>query len=47
MAFLDADTLLEPRALCIIAEQFTRRDAGGTLKGQPDSDRFAYRSFTA
>jgi len=35
--------LLEPHALRIIAEKFTRRDAGGTLKGQPDSNRFAYR----
>jgi glycosyltransferase involved in cell wall biosynthesis len=43
LIFLDADTLLEPDALRIIAQQFTGRDAGGTLKGQPDSGRFAYR----
>jgi glycosyltransferase involved in cell wall biosynthesis len=43
LVFLDADTILEPDALRIIADQFTSRDAGGTLKGQPDSDRFAYR----
>jgi len=43
LIFLDADTLLEPHALRIIAQQFTKRDAGGTLKGQPDSGRFAYR----
>jgi glycosyltransferase involved in cell wall biosynthesis len=43
LIFLDADTILEPRALRVIAEQFTERDAGGTLKGQPDSNRFAYR----
>lgn len=43
LVFLDADTLLDPRALRIIAEQFTERHAGGTLKGQPDSSRFAYR----
>jgi glycosyltransferase involved in cell wall biosynthesis len=43
LIFLDADTILEPDALRIIAEQFTTRDAGGTLKGQPDSGRFAYR----
>jgi glycosyltransferase involved in cell wall biosynthesis len=43
LVFLDADTILEPGALRIIAEQFTGRDAGGTLKGQPDSGRFAYR----
>jgi glycosyltransferase involved in cell wall biosynthesis len=43
LVFLDADTLLEPGALRIIAEQFTERNSGGTLKGQPDSNRFAYR----
>ncbi len=43
LVFLDADTILEPHALRTIAEQFTERDAGGTLKGQPDSNRFAYR----
>lgn len=43
LVFLDADTVLEPGALRVIAEQFTERDAGGTLKGKPDSDRFAYR----
>ena len=43
LIFLDADTILEPHALRIIAEQFTEHDAGGTLKGQPDSNRFAYR----
>jgi len=43
LVFLDADTILEPGALRTIAEQFTERDAGGALKGQPDSNRFAYR----
>jgi hypothetical protein len=43
LVFLDADTLLEPGALRIIAAQFTERNSGGTLKGQPDSNRFAYR----
>jgi glycosyltransferase involved in cell wall biosynthesis len=43
LVFLDADTILEPNALRTIAQQFTTHDAGGTLKGQPDSDRFAYR----
>lgn len=43
LVFLDADTVLEPCALRIIAEEFTVRDAGGTLKGQPDASRFAYR----
>lgn len=43
LIFLDADTLLERDALRKIAQQFTERDAGGTVKGQPDSKRFAYR----
>jgi glycosyltransferase involved in cell wall biosynthesis len=43
LVFLDADTILEPHALRTIGEQFTRQDAGGTVKGQPDSSRFAYR----
>jgi len=43
LVFLDADTILEPDALRIIAQQFTERHAGGTLKGQPDTPRFAYR----
>jgi glycosyltransferase involved in cell wall biosynthesis len=43
LVFLDADTILEPHALRTIAQEFTERDAGGTLKGVPDSDRFAYR----
>jgi len=43
LIFLDADTILEPHALRTISQQFTTRHAGGTLKGQPDSNRFAYR----
>jgi glycosyltransferase involved in cell wall biosynthesis len=43
LVFLDADTLLDPCALRVIASEFTERHAGGTLKGQPDSNRFAYR----
>jgi len=43
LVFLDADTLLEPKALRVIAERFSHRDAAGTLKGKPDSGRFAYR----
>jgi len=43
LVFLDADTILKPDALRIIVENFTERDAGGTLKGRPDSGRFAYR----
>lgn len=43
LVFLDADTILEPGALRVIGGQFTERCAGGTLKGRPDSNRFAYR----
>src|SRR4051794_15896412 len=43
LVFVDADTLLPPDALGIIAERFTEQHAGGTLRGQPDSERFAYR----
>src|SRR5215469_12899768 len=45
LVFLDADTILEPGALRVIGEQFTERCAGGTLKGRPDSTRFAYRAI--
>ena len=43
LVFLDADTTLERGALRVIGEQFTESCAGGTLKGRPDSNRFAYR----
>ncbi len=43
LIFLDADTILEPDALRTIAEEFTEENAGGTVRGQPDSNRFAYR----
>ncbi|MDX1953229.1 MAG: glycosyltransferase [Verrucomicrobiota bacterium] len=43
LVFLDADTILEPTALEIIANQFTKRCAMGTLKGSPDTKRGAYR----
>ncbi len=43
LIFLDADTVLEKNALRTIAEKFTHQHAAGTLKGKPDSDRFAYR----
>jgi glycosyltransferase involved in cell wall biosynthesis len=45
LMFLDADTLLEPGALEIIADKFTRVCAVGTLKGCPDNDRFAHRAI--
>jgi glycosyltransferase involved in cell wall biosynthesis len=43
LIFLDADTILERNALWTIAKKFTRRHAAGTVRGKPDSDRFAYR----
>ena len=43
LIFLDADTLLEPDALRIIAQEFSNEYAAGTLKGQPDCSRFKYR----
>lgn len=43
LLFLDADTVLEPDALRVIAEEFSAGDASGTLKGRPDSNRFAYK----
>ena len=43
LIFLDADTLLEPGALEIISDQFTREHAAGTLKGAPDRARLGYR----
>jgi glycosyltransferase involved in cell wall biosynthesis len=43
LLFLDADTLLEPMALRIIAETFTVRYAAGTIQGRPDDNRLAYR----
>jgi glycosyltransferase involved in cell wall biosynthesis len=43
LIFLDADTVLERDALTIIAREFDRNHAMGTLKGRPDSRRFAYQ----
>lgn len=43
LVFLDADTILEPGGLWTIAQEFSHRNAGGTLRGEPDSRRFAYR----
>ncbi|MGV3772049.1 MAG: glycosyltransferase [Verrucomicrobiales bacterium] len=45
LVFLDADTLLEPNALSIIARQFTRKHAMGTLKGVPDSKNASYKGI--
>jgi len=43
LIFLDADTLLERNALRVIVNHFKRSDAAATVKGQPDTARFAYR----
>ena len=43
LLFLDADTILERSALRRIAQNFTTGDAAGTVRGQPDNPRFAYR----
>ena len=43
LVFLDADTILEPLALRVIAEQFSKAHAAGTVKGRPDGEAFVYR----
>jgi glycosyltransferase involved in cell wall biosynthesis len=43
LLFLDADTILEPNALRVIAEEFEKNHSAGTLKGIPDTQRFKYR----
>jgi len=43
LVFLDADTLLEPAALKVVAQQFTRNFSAATLKGRPDIERFQYK----
>jgi glycosyltransferase involved in cell wall biosynthesis len=43
LLFLDADTILEPMALRVIAQEFTTADAAGTVRGKPDEPRLAYR----
>lgn len=43
LLFLDADTILEPMALRIIARSFTPEDAAGTIHGRPDDPRLPYR----
>lgn len=42
LIFLDADTLLTSGALGSIVKKFSRRDAAATLRGRPDTNRFAY-----
>lgn len=43
LLFLDADTILEPGALQIIARKFKRHHSAGTLKGVPDNDKASYK----
>jgi glycosyltransferase involved in cell wall biosynthesis len=43
LIFLDADTLLERNALRVIVNHFQKTDAAGTVKGRPDTGRFAYQ----
>jgi glycosyltransferase involved in cell wall biosynthesis len=48
LMFLDADTVLEPGALDIVANKFTREYAAGTFKGRPDDcERFSFRAIYA
>jgi glycosyltransferase involved in cell wall biosynthesis len=42
LVFLDADTLLEPMALRVIAESFSEKDTAGTVEGKPDEPRLPY-----
>ena len=43
LVFLDADTWLDPQALKVIAQQFTKANAAGTVKGRPDVKRLHYK----
>lgn len=43
LLFLDADTILEPMALRVIAQRFTPADAAGTIRGTPDCPKLPYR----
>lgn len=43
LLFLDADTILERRALETIARKFTRRCASGTLRGVPEPAKPSYK----
>jgi glycosyltransferase involved in cell wall biosynthesis len=47
LVFLDADTVLEPMALRVIAQQFTTTDAAGTIHGQPDTNAPGYQLIYA
>jgi glycosyltransferase involved in cell wall biosynthesis len=43
LLFLDADTILEPDALQVIARKFKRHHSAGTLRGVPDYDKASYK----
>lgn len=43
LVFLDADTVMERRALEIVAKEFRPGCAAGTLRGCPDRSEFRYR----
>jgi glycosyltransferase involved in cell wall biosynthesis len=43
LVFLDADTTLEPMALRRIAQDFSKEDAAGTLRGRPRGERRAFQ----
>lgn len=43
LLFLDADTILEQDALAKIAKSFSRRYSCGTIRGEPDSGKFAHK----
>ena len=43
LMFLDADTILEPTAMEIVARKFTRRCAAGTLRGVPAPAKPSYK----
>src|SRR5947209_6662426 len=43
LLFLDADTILEPLTLRVIAEQFSKNYSAGTIRGRPDTERLKYR----
>lgn len=45
LVFLDADTVLEPKALEIIARCFAPGYSTGTIRGQPDTNRLIFKLF--
>jgi glycosyltransferase involved in cell wall biosynthesis len=47
LLFLDADTILAPNALRVIAQTFSPKYAAGTVRGVPDDSRLPYRLIYA